>query len=184
MPQLFSPSVAIVGAGLGGIAAAVQLKRAGVTNFTILEKAAGPGGTWWDNTYPGAECDIEIAFYAYSFMPHDWPRTHASQPEIQAYIQAVIEHFELTPHLRFNTTIASAVWDDQRHFYTLTDAGGAPIGVTREVSIAFALLLPACGGRGSAGAVRPLLHSAAMAVTGASSTSGRRRRSRPRRRSR
>jgi cation diffusion facilitator CzcD-associated flavoprotein CzcO len=124
MTQLFSPSVAIIGAGLGGIAAAVQLKRAGVTNFTILEKSAGPGGTWWDNTYPGAECDVEIAFYAYSFMPHDWPRTHASQPEIQAYIQAVIEHFELTPHLRFNTAIASAVWDDQRHFYTLTDAGG------------------------------------------------------------
>jgi cation diffusion facilitator CzcD-associated flavoprotein CzcO len=125
MPKISSQSIAIIGAGLGGIAAAVRLKRAGITTFTIFEKSAGPGGTWWDNSYPGAECDIEIAFYAYSFMPHDWPRTHASQPEIQAYIQAVINRFDLTPHLRFNTAIASAVWDDQRHFYTLTAADGA-----------------------------------------------------------
>jgi cation diffusion facilitator CzcD-associated flavoprotein CzcO len=125
MPKISSPTIAIIGAGLGGIAAAVRLKRAGITSFTIFEKSAGPGGTWWDNTYPGAECDIEIAFYAYSFMPHDWPRTHASQPEIQAYIQAVIERFDLTPHLRFDTGIASAVWDDQHHFYTLTAADGA-----------------------------------------------------------
>jgi cation diffusion facilitator CzcD-associated flavoprotein CzcO len=124
MPQLFSPSVAIIGAGLGGIAAAVHLKRAGIATMTIFEQSAGPGGTWWDNTYPGAECDIEIAFYAYSFMPHDWPRTHASQPEIQAYIQSVIDRFELAPHLRFNTAIASAVWDDQRHVYTVTAADG------------------------------------------------------------
>jgi cation diffusion facilitator CzcD-associated flavoprotein CzcO len=124
MPKISSPTIAIIGAGLGGIAAAVRLKRAGITSFTIFEKSAGPGGTWWDNTYPGAECDIEIAFYAYSFMPHDWPRTHASQPEIQAYIQAVIERFDLTPHLRFNTGIASAMWDDQHHFYTLTATDG------------------------------------------------------------
>jgi len=124
MPKNSSPTIAIIGAGLGGIAAAVRLKLAGITSFTVFEKSAGPGGTWWDNTYPGAECDIEIAFYAYSFMPHDWPRTHASQPEIQAYIQAVIERFDLTPHLRFNTAIASAVWDDQRHFYTLTAGDG------------------------------------------------------------
>jgi cation diffusion facilitator CzcD-associated flavoprotein CzcO len=59
-----SLSVAIIGAGLGGIAAAVNLKRAGISSFTIFEQSAGPGGTWWDNTYPGAECDIPIAFYA------------------------------------------------------------------------------------------------------------------------
>jgi cation diffusion facilitator CzcD-associated flavoprotein CzcO len=123
MTKLSSPTVAIIGAGLGGIAAAVHLKRAGIS-FTIFEKAAGPGGTWWDNTYPGAECDIEIAFYSYSFMPHDWPRTHASQPEIQAYIQTVIDRFALGPHLQFDTAIESAVWDDQCHDYTLTKADG------------------------------------------------------------
>jgi cation diffusion facilitator CzcD-associated flavoprotein CzcO len=118
------PTVAIIGAGLGGIATAVHLKRAGISSFTIFEQSAGPGGTWWDNTYPGAECDIEIALYSYSFMKRDWPRTHASQPEIQAYVQSVIDRFELAPHLRFNTGIASAVWDDQRHFYTVATKDG------------------------------------------------------------
>ena len=136
MMKTSSPSIAIIGAGLGGIATAVHLKRIGIDSFTIFEKSAGPGGTWWDNTYPGAECDIEIAFYSYSFMPYDWPRTHASQPEIQAYIQRVIEHFDLGPHLRFNTPITAAVWDDQRHYYTLTDGEG---GTMRYDTIVAAL---------------------------------------------
>jgi cation diffusion facilitator CzcD-associated flavoprotein CzcO len=117
-------SVAIIGAGLGGVAAAVNLQRAGISSFTIFEQSAGPGGTWWDNTYPGAECDIPIAFYSYSFKPHDWARTHASQAEIQAYIQSVIDDYDIGPHLRFNTRVTDAVWDDQRHLYTLTTAAG------------------------------------------------------------
>jgi len=117
-----TPNVAIIGAGLGGIAAAVNLKRAGISSFTIFEQSAGFGGTWWDNTYPGAECDIPIAFYAYSFKTYDFPRTHATQAEIQAYIQAVIEEYEIGPHLRFNTRVVEAVWDDQRHHYTLATA--------------------------------------------------------------
>jgi cation diffusion facilitator CzcD-associated flavoprotein CzcO len=116
--------VAIIGAGLGGVAAAVNLKRAGISSFTIFEQSAGPGGTWWDNTYPGAECDIPIAFYSYSFKPHDWARTHASQAEIQAYIQSVIDDYDIGPNLRFNTRVTDAVWDDQRHLYTLTTAAG------------------------------------------------------------
>jgi cation diffusion facilitator CzcD-associated flavoprotein CzcO len=119
-----APRVAVIGAGIGGIAAGVQLKRAGITHFTMFEQSAGPGGTWWDNTYPGAECDIAIVFYSYSFMRHDWPRTHASQAEILTYLQAVIERFGLAPHLRFNTRVTSLVWDDQRHHYTLTTASG------------------------------------------------------------
>ncbi len=110
--------VAIIGAGLGGIAAAVHLKRDGVP-FTVFEQSAGPGGTWWDNTYPGCECDVPIVFYAYSFRAHPWTRTHASQREIQSYVQAVIEAYDLGPHLRFNTRVVEAVWDDQNHIYTL-----------------------------------------------------------------
>lgn len=120
-----APSIAIIGAGLGGIAAAVNLKRIGVTSFTIFEQSAGPGGTWWDNTYPGAECDVEIALYSFSFMAHEWARSHASQPEILAYVKAVIDRFGLHSHLRFNTAIASAVWDDEAHHYTLATADGA-----------------------------------------------------------
>jgi cation diffusion facilitator CzcD-associated flavoprotein CzcO len=119
-----TPQIAIIGAGLGGIAAAVNLKRAGIESFTIFEQSAGPGGTWWDNTYPGAECDIDILFYSYSFHPHDWTRTHASQREIQAYVQTVIDRFELAPRMHYNTRVASAVWDDQQHAYDLTTASG------------------------------------------------------------
>ena len=119
-----TPSVAIIGAGIGGIAAAVNLRRAGIKSFTIFEQSAGPGGTWWDNSYPGIECDIPIAFYAYSFRRHDWPRTHASGAEIQAYIQLVIDEHDLGPHLRFNTRISEAVWDEQRHCYTVGTASG------------------------------------------------------------
>jgi cation diffusion facilitator CzcD-associated flavoprotein CzcO len=119
-----SPSVAIIGAGLGGIAAAVHLKRAGVDSFTIFEQSAGPGGTWWDNTYPGAECDIPIAFYSYSFMPHDWIRTHASQAEIQEYIRLVIVKFGLEPHIRYNTRVAEAVWSEDRHSHTVRTSSG------------------------------------------------------------
>jgi cation diffusion facilitator CzcD-associated flavoprotein CzcO len=118
------PNIAIIGAGLGGIAAAVKLRQAGIDNFTIFEQSAGPGGTWWDNTYPGVECDIPIAFYAYSFKPHDWPRTHASGPELQAYVQSVIDEYRLGPQLRFNTRITQAVWDDQRDLYTVTTSTG------------------------------------------------------------
>jgi cation diffusion facilitator CzcD-associated flavoprotein CzcO len=119
-----APTIAIIGAGLGGIAAGVHLKRAGILSFTIFEQSAGPGGTWWDNTYPGAGCDVEIVFYQYSFMPRTWKRTHASQAEIQAYVQEVIDAFGLAPHIRYNTRVDSAVWDDERHFHTVTTASG------------------------------------------------------------
>ena len=109
---------------MGGIAAAVNLRRAGIESFTIFEQSAGPGGTWWDNTYPGAECDIDILFYSYSFQPHDWARTHASQREIQAYVQTVIDRFELAPRMRYNTRIVEAIWDDRQHAYDITTAAG------------------------------------------------------------
>jgi cation diffusion facilitator CzcD-associated flavoprotein CzcO len=118
------PSVAIVGAGLGGIATGVKLCQAGITDFTIFEQSAGPGGTWWDNTYPGAACDVDILLYQFSFKLHDWKRTHASQAEMQQYVQDIIEEFGLGPHLRFNTRVDSAVWDERQHFYTLTTAAG------------------------------------------------------------
>jgi cation diffusion facilitator CzcD-associated flavoprotein CzcO len=119
-----TPQIAIIGAGLGGIAAAVHLKRAGIESFAIFEQSAGPGGTWWDNTYPGAECDIDILFYSYSFAPHDWSRTHASQREIQAYIQRVIDEHGLAKHIRYNTRIAEAIWDDRQHVYDVATAAG------------------------------------------------------------
>jgi cation diffusion facilitator CzcD-associated flavoprotein CzcO len=107
-----SPSVVIVGGGFGGIAAGVKLTRAGFTNFTIIEKSDGPGGTWWDNRYPGAEVDVGSHLYSFSFKSNDWTRSHARQPELQHYLETVIDEYALRPHFRFGTTAVQATWDE------------------------------------------------------------------------
>jgi cation diffusion facilitator CzcD-associated flavoprotein CzcO len=111
--------VVVVGAGFGGIAAGVKLRRAGVETFTIYESSLGIGGTWWDNTYPGAEVDVGSHLYCFSFKPHDWTRTHAQQPELQKYLEETVDEFGLRQHLRLGTTVESATWDDRRHLWTV-----------------------------------------------------------------
>lgn len=106
-------SIAIIGAGPGGLAMAVKLKQAGFDDFTVFERSAGPGGTWWDNTYPGAGVDIASSLYSFSFKrDYDWSRTHANQAELLRYIDAVVDQFGLRPHMRFNLAVAEAVWDE------------------------------------------------------------------------
>ena len=95
----------VVGAGFGGIATGVKLKRAGIDTFTIYESSLGVGGTWWDNTYPGAEVDVGSHLYCFSFKPHDWTRTHAKQPELQKYLEETVDEFGLRPHLRLGVTV-------------------------------------------------------------------------------
>ena len=114
-----TPTVAVVGAGFGGIATGVKLRRAGIRTFTIFESSLGVGGTWWDNTYPGAEVDVGSHLYCFSFKPHDWTRTHARQPELQKYLEETVDEFGLRPHLRLGVAAESAVWDDDRHVWTV-----------------------------------------------------------------
>lgn len=117
-------SIAIIGGGFGGICAAVKLKTAGFTNFTIYEKDDGPGGTWRANTYPGCEVDIPSHSYSFSFMRWDWSRTHARQPELMAYTRGVVDRFALTNHFRFRTSVEEVVWHDETSTYTVhTDTG-------------------------------------------------------------
>jgi cation diffusion facilitator CzcD-associated flavoprotein CzcO len=119
-----TPDVIVVGAGIGGIAAGVKLRQAGIEKFTIYESSAGVGGTWWDNTYPGAEVDVHSTLYSYSFKPYDWTRTHARQPELQSYLEETVDEFGLRPHLRLSVTVLSATWDDDRHVWSVTlDSG-------------------------------------------------------------
>ncbi len=92
-----TPHVVIVGAGFGGIATAVKLQRAGMHTFTVFEKSDGPGGTWWDNRYPGAEVDVASHLYSYSFKSYDWSRTHARQEELQRYLEEVIDDYGIRP---------------------------------------------------------------------------------------
>lgn len=114
-----TPRVVVVGAGFGGIAAAARLRRAGIETFTVYESSLGIGGTWWDNTYPGAEVDVGSHLYCFSFRSHQWTRTHARQPELQKYLEATVDELDLRAHLRLGTTVESATWDDERHEWTV-----------------------------------------------------------------
>jgi cation diffusion facilitator CzcD-associated flavoprotein CzcO len=118
------PSVAVLGAGAGGLAMGVALKRAGF-DFTIFEKNDGIGGTWRDNTYPGAACDVPSHLYSFSFAPNPhWSRTYATQPEILAYLEECTDRFGLRPHIRTGVTIVSAQWVDEAQHWELTTATG------------------------------------------------------------
>ena len=114
-----TPSVVVVGAGIGGIAAGVKLRQAGIETFTIYESSCGVGGTWWDNTYPGAEVDVHSNLYSYSFKSYDWTRTHARQPELQSYLEETVDEFGLRPHLQLDVTVESAWWDEDRHVWSV-----------------------------------------------------------------
>jgi cyclohexanone monooxygenase len=119
-----APSVAVLGAGAGGIAMGVALKRAAI-DFTIFEKNDGVGGTWRDNTYPGAACDVPSHLYSFSFAPNPhWSRTYASQPEILVYLESCADRFELRPHIRFGTAIATAEWIESDKVWELTTSAG------------------------------------------------------------
>ena len=120
-----TPRVAIVGGGPAGIVAGVKLRQAGIGSFTIYEKALGVGGTWRDNTYPGCEVDTHSHLYSFSFTHPDWSRTHARQPELLAYLEEVVDHFDLRRHFRFGASVDEAVWDDTTHSYHLHLSDGS-----------------------------------------------------------
>ncbi|MDK8465428.1 NAD(P)/FAD-dependent oxidoreductase [Marinobacter sp. SS13-12] len=120
-----TPSVVIIGTGFGGLCMAIQLKKAGINAFTMLEKASGIGGTWRDNTYPGAACDVQSHFYSFSFEPkHDWSRKFGLQPEILGYLQHCVDKYGLAGHIRFNTEVATAVFDEKTNTWTVTTTDG------------------------------------------------------------
>jgi cation diffusion facilitator CzcD-associated flavoprotein CzcO len=114
-----APRIAIVGGGFAGIAAGVKLRKAGIENFTIFEKSLGIGGTWRDNTYPGCEVDTHSNLYSFSFTHPDWSRTHARQPELQKYLEGVVDEFDLRRHFRMGVTVDEATWDEATQMYRL-----------------------------------------------------------------
>ncbi len=136
------PRVVIVGAGFGGIAVAVKLKRAGFDSFTIVEQSSGIGGTWWDNHYPGAEVDVGSHLYSYSFKRSDWSRTHARQTELQQYLEEVVDQFGLRSHLRLETRVRTATWDEAAHRYEIELADGETLQSELLVSAVGLLNVP------------------------------------------
>lgn len=131
-------NIVIIGTGFGGIGMAIQLKKAGIDSFTLLEKAASVGGTWRDNTYPGAACDVQSHLYSYSFEPkNDWTRKFSFQPEIRSYIESCVKKYDLQAHIQFNQEVEAADFD--------AEAGRWNIRTKAGKDISAAILISACG---------------------------------------
>lgn len=110
--QKSEATVIVIGCGEAGILAGIRLREAGLP-FTIIEKNAGPGGTWYENTYPGARVDVGSHFYCYSFEPADhWTEYFSQQPELRAYFERVLDHHDLRARVRFGTEVVAATYDE------------------------------------------------------------------------
>ena len=110
MNNLIDQEVLIIGAGSSGICMGIQLKNAGIEDFVILDKAGGVGGTWYHNTYPGAECDVQSHLYSFSFEPKlDWSRPFGGQAEILEYLNFCADKYGLRDRIKFDTEVASII---------------------------------------------------------------------------
>jgi len=117
------PRIAIIGAGLTGILAAIKLKESGNTNFVIYEKAEKLGGTWHHNTYPGLTCDVPSHFYRYAEEPNpDWSFYQSSGSEIWAYLNRVANKHDIVSFIRYREEVTRLTYHDYR--WTLETASG------------------------------------------------------------
>ena len=130
----------IVGAGFGGMGAAIQLGRMGITKILMLERADDLGGTWHLNTYPGLAVDIASLSYSFSFEPNpNWSRLYAPGRELKAYAVHVAEKYGLRPLMRFNTSVDRVVYDEAEKTWTVFPHGQAPL-TTRLLVLATGFL--------------------------------------------
>lgn len=113
--------IVIVGTGFSGIAMAVMLQKAGIDSFTLLEKAQDIGGTWRDNTYPGAACDVPSHLYSFSFEPkNDWSRAFSPQAEIKSYLDHCVDKYHIREKIRFGCEVTGAEFDEPTGTWTVT----------------------------------------------------------------
>jgi cation diffusion facilitator CzcD-associated flavoprotein CzcO len=143
VPEHNSYRVVIVGAGFGGIGMAVALRRAGIEDFLVVDRAASLGGTWRDNTYPGLACDVPSNLYSFSFRPGRWSRRFPQQQEILAYLHDVAAEHRLGPRLRFGAGVAAAEFDESAAAWNLTMEDGSTIRASAVVSAVGQLGRPA-----------------------------------------
>jgi 4-hydroxyacetophenone monooxygenase len=109
----------VIGCGEAGLLAGIRLAQAGLP-FTIIEKNGGPGGTWWENRYPGARVDVGSHFYCYSFEPADhWTEYFSQHPELREYFDRVMRKRGIDEHCRFNTEVLAATFDDATGRWTV-----------------------------------------------------------------
>jgi cation diffusion facilitator CzcD-associated flavoprotein CzcO len=121
----------IIGAGFAGLCAAIKLDEDGERDFVVIERGADVGGTWRDNTYPGAACDVPSQLYSFSFAPNpDWSMSFSPQPEIQAYIRKVAQRSGTLDRFVFDTTVDDARWDDAAQRWIVQTSGGQFVAQT------------------------------------------------------
>ncbi|TPS43553.1 NAD(P)-binding protein, partial [Acinetobacter baumannii] len=112
--------IAIIGAGFGGLAMAIRLLQSQQSDFFILEKSNDVGGTWRENRYPGAACDVQSHMYSLSFAPKtDWSKRYAEAPEIFDYIQDITDQYQIKNYCKFNHEVTHVQYDEMRHVWSL-----------------------------------------------------------------
>jgi cation diffusion facilitator CzcD-associated flavoprotein CzcO len=135
--------IAIIGAGFAGIGAAIQLQKEGIHSFEIFERAGEIGGTWRDNTYPGAACDVPSHVYSFSFeLNPEWSRGFAESGEIQDYLLRCVEKHGLRKRLRLKTEIVEARFDEGAGLWTLRTGQGEEIRARAVISAVGGLVDP------------------------------------------
>jgi cation diffusion facilitator CzcD-associated flavoprotein CzcO len=126
--------ISVIGTGFSGLGMAIRLKQDGEEDFVLLERASDIGGTWRDNTYPGCRCDVPSHLYSFSFAPNpNWSSTFSPQPEILDYLKDCAEGFGIVPHVRFETELEHANWDDEQGLWKIETSDGA---MTADILIA------------------------------------------------
>lgn len=117
--------ILIVGTGFAGLGMAIRLKEMGINDFTIIERAKDVGGTWRDNHYPGAACDVPSHLYSFSFEPNaEWSRVYPSQPELETYLQKVTDKYQLRSHICFDHTLSKTAYDESSGQWLVNTTGG------------------------------------------------------------
>ncbi|MDQ5808039.1 MAG: NAD(P)/FAD-dependent oxidoreductase [Actinomycetota bacterium] len=117
--------VVIIGSGFSGMGVGIRLKQAGIEDFVILERGDDVGGTWHFNTYPGCACDVPSHLYSFSFAPNpSWSQTYSPQPEIDAYLKRCADDYGIRPHVRLNTEVTDAAFDEEAQRWTVETSAG------------------------------------------------------------
>jgi cation diffusion facilitator CzcD-associated flavoprotein CzcO len=132
------PYVLIVGSGFAGLGMAIRLKQAGIDDFVVLEQAGEVGGTWRDNHYPGAACDVQSHLYSFSFEPWpEWTRDFAQQGEILKYLRHCADKYGVRSHIRFHTKVTGASFDERTGLWEVETGDGKKLRAR--------VLVPGCG---------------------------------------
>src|SRR5712691_3621151 len=131
-------NVVIIGAGVTGVLAGLKLGQLGLSSFTILEKNPEPGGTWWQNSYPGCRVDTPSLLYSYSFAPDlGWPEHFSHQPDLLHYVKEIVATNNFGDRLQCNTAVEAMTWNDARTTWDLAVRRGD--GSTDRISANFVI---------------------------------------------